>query len=228
MLFRQRHKLWYLVSLLVVWGLLILCRPLWFHAWCATTPTPCTPDSVNAFDQMAFRFNLIRADFLSNVLQNAIGALLFLFPWILYRKNKFSEFEGPAWRETFTALELTFWNLVTLEVVRALVQRPRPLVFHDPMGDGSHISQYNSFYSGHTSFVALATLHLYFMMKRRFPEARWIQIDFFMVYLSVCILMASLRVIGGRHYPTDTLGGFVIGTAITLIFNSKPLRTLRT
>ncbi len=208
----------------LLWLCLFLARPIFYSAWCAVNPSPCIPSSVNAFDQPAFHYNLIQADFLSNLLQNTLGVLVFLVPWILYWKRK-----DTALRETLAFAQITLWNAAFVELAHALTQRPRPLVFNDPMGDGANIHQYTSFYSGHTSFIAVATLSCFFMARRfmddqskntpplRFSMAA-ISSAFIVLYLGLSILMGSLRVLGGRHYPTDTLAGFIAGSLITIYF----------
>jgi membrane-associated phospholipid phosphatase len=89
-------------------------------------------------------------------------------------------------------------------------------VFRSPAGDGANIHQYTSFYSGHTSFVALALLitclslrdHVEGDRRRTILTLAWL------AYPLLTGLTACLRVIGGRHYPTDTLAGFLFGSLV--------------
>ncbi len=188
-----------------------LARPIWFKPWCATDPTPCTVDRVNGIDRIVFEFQSVFADFLSNLLQNSVGVVAFILPWILIRK-------GAARSLTLNLglLSATAWNGVLVEAVRAVAQRPRPLVFRSPAGDGANIHQYTSFYSGHTSFVALALLitclslrdHVEGDRRRTILTLAWL------AYPLLTGLTACLRVIGGRHYPTDTLAGFLFGSLV--------------
>ena len=202
------------------WALLFAGRSVLFHPWCAVIPTPCVVDSVNALDRVVFQFGSIQADFLSNVVQNTAGAIAFILPWILYSTPQIQKSLG----EVYILLKASVWTLLSLELCRALVQRPRPLVFHDPMGEGAHVYQYTSFYSGHTSFVAVASLSMFFMVWRRWPRQRWLHINFIILYLCLCIATAGLRVLGGRHYPTDTIFGFIVGSLIAIACNSTGFR----
>jgi membrane-associated phospholipid phosphatase len=188
-----------------------LARPLWFKPWCATEPTPCTVDRVNALDRIAFGFQSVFADFLSNLLQNSVGVAAFALPWLLIRRGV-----ARSLSLNLALLSATAWNGVIVEIVRALVQRPRPLVFRSPTGDGANIHQYTSFYSGHTSFVALALLMTCLSLQDHLDggKKRGILVLAWFAYPALTLLTASLRVIGGRHYPSDTLAGFFFGSLV--------------
>lgn len=204
-----------LIMGLVLWSFLFLMRAQWYKPWCAATPTPCMADQVNWLDRIVFQFGSVQADFWSNVVQNSVGIAVFLIPWFILPKTK-------AIKETLITGSIAFWNLAFLEVVRALVQRPRPLVFSNVMGDGTNINQYTSFYSGHTSFVALATVSFVFMITRHRQElsktsriSLWVGAAFFTA------LTGILRVLGGRHYPTDVIAGLLAGFVIASFFQRK-------
>jgi len=210
-----RKWLFTLLLGLIIFTFLFFTRIYWYSPWCAVTPTPCVVSQVNVFDRIVFQFNSIRADFWSNVIQNVIGFIVFITPWLLFSRK-------IALEETLYTASISFWNLACLEVVRALVQRPRPLVFQSILGDGANINSYTSFYSGHTSFVALATLSFYFIMKRRFKNISSLQKAILIFsYGLLTILTGTLRIIGGRHYPTDVIAAALIATLITIYFQRK-------
>jgi membrane-associated phospholipid phosphatase len=200
---------------LILWSFLFFMRIYWYQPWCATTPSPCIIDQVNILDRLVFLFGSKEADFWSNVVQNFTGMVAFIVPWALFKKE-------AALEETLITASTSFWNLAILEVVRAIVQRPRPLVFNNVMGDGANIHQYTSFYSGHTSFVALASLSFFFILKRRLPHLSWrAQSLILTACFGVTALTGILRVWGGRHYPTDVLAAILFGTSIALYFRRK-------
>lgn len=212
-----RQKFWSILIPTFIWGGLFLLRPYFYRPWCSIMPIRCTSDQVNPLDQWAFHFGSIQADFWSTVIQNTVAVIAFLMPFLIYSRKYWIR----AFEEAWLLLTVTLWNGAGLEVARAIVQRPRPLVYRSPLDDGANIHQYTSFYSGHTSFVALASLSVYFMIMRRFPNQRWIQRNFFFLFLSVTTLTGALRVMGGRHFPTDVLAGFAIGCSFALFFNRR-------
>lgn len=200
---------------LILWSFFYITRRVWYTPWCAVNPTPCVMDHVNSLDRLVFQFGNVQADFWSNVIQNFMGILVFVSPWFLFSR-------AIALQETLVTATISFWNLAWLEAVRALVQRPRPLVFHNVFGDGGNIHQYTSFYSGHTSFVALASLSFFFIMKRRYPSlsplAQRVLVG---ASLSLTFLTGTLRVLGGRHYPTDIVAGLIFGFLLAIYFQKK-------
>ena len=210
-----RKWLFALLLGLIVWSFLFFTRIQWYTPWCAVTPTPCLAAEVNALDRIVFQFGNIQADFWSNVIQNFVGLVVFIAPWLIFSRK-------IAIKETLVTGTIAFTNLACLEITRAMVQRPRPLVFQSVLGDGANIHSYTSFYSGHTSFVALASLSFFLMMKRRFLNlSKTVQKSLFASYLILTITTGALRVLGGRHYPTDVLVGLVMGTVLTLLIQKN-------
>ena len=205
----------------VLWLGIFLMRPIYYNPWCQHLPTSCLIETVNAFDRVAFQFGSIQADFISNIVQNSIGLLTLLFPWLLYRHQK-----QLALKENLIFGKIALWNAVFLELTHAITQRPRPLVFHDPSHDGSNIHQYTSMYSGHTSFVALASLCLFYILNRYYlnhsHQKKPLILKFlFAHYLLITFSTGALRVLGGRHYPSDTLVGWIAGSVICIYFQKR-------
>jgi membrane-associated phospholipid phosphatase len=190
---------------------LFFMRPFWIQPRCASTPSPCTPDAVNGIDRLAFAHGSVFADFCSNVLQNSTGALAFVLPWLLIRPWQ------KALRLNLVLISITIWNAVSLEAVRALVQRPRPQVFAAPLMDGQNIHLYTSFYSGHTSFVALATLFTALWLSGSNPESRILKGAGLLLAILLTASTGVLRVMGGRHFPTDVIAGALIGSVICVL-----------
>ena len=137
---KDSTRKWIFVLLLglILFSFLFFTRIYWYTPWCAVHPTPCIADHVNALDRIVFQFSNVRADFWSNIIQNFVGIIVFLAPWLLFSWKIATE-------ETLITASISFWNLSCLEMVRVLVQRPRPLVFQSVFGDGANIHAYTSF-----------------------------------------------------------------------------------
>ena len=103
-------------------------------------------------------------------------------------------------------------------LVKAATHRPRPRVYGLPPGDPglAETDNYRSFYSGHTAStfavgIAYARTH-----ELRHPggDANWA------VYGGAVLVgsaVATLRVISGKHFPTDVLVGALAGVAVGLL-----------
>ena len=215
----MKQKFFWILLPAALWIVLFCLRPVVFHPWCAVQPSPCVVGAVNAFDRIVFHFHSRFADFMSNLVQNTAGVILFLLP-ILILKN---------WKR-IADLEMilvmgTFWDGAMIELTRAIAQRPRPLVMNNPMGDGANINQYTSFYSGHTSFVAFAGISTYLWMRLHYSkDDRRVQIAALLT-VAIVTLTAVLRVMGGRHFPTDTMAGAIAGGMVALVVWTRATRT---
>ncbi len=105
-------------------------------------------------------------------------------------------------------------RLVITELIRFLYYRPRPFLEHQEVFE---LLQKNSssFPSGHSAFFfALATM-LFFYNKKLGS-----------LFFISALLMNIARVTAGIHYPSDILGGMIIGiiTSLFLFYFSKKLK----
>ena len=85
-----------------------------------------------------------------------------------------------------------------------------------PWQDTETLLSSNAFPSGHASSItafALLCAVIVQMLVRRPGVRRWTQVG-----LAVVVLLVGLdRVLLGRHYPSDVVGGVLLGAAIVLI-----------
>jgi membrane-associated phospholipid phosphatase len=179
---------------------------------CAEAPASCNPASINALD----RWGMVRnydwlSDHLSYWTQDA-SAVLALAAFFLL-----SPIRRRAWAHLVLLLQCTFINGALIEAVRLVVQRPRPFVYFDPQQYGGAPAHYTSFYSGHTSFAALAcTCAVLASLDAR----AWIR----RLVLALAALLTAatglLRVTGSRHFITDVSFGALAGVAIAIAVNS--------
>lgn len=111
------------------------------------------------------------------------------------------------WKKTrpigFTMLLSLLLDFLIVNVtLKGLVARPRPFVVNEaivPLVGG--VSPYRSFPSGHSggSFAAMLALYKWVPKKIGIPA----------IVLASMVALSRLYV--GVHYPTDILGGFVVG-----------------
>jgi undecaprenyl-diphosphatase len=92
--------------------------------------------------------------------------------------------------------------------IRGFVGRPRPFVDHDgidvlvPGGNGF------SFVSDHATFTMALAVGLS-VINRKFG----------LLGIVVALAEGFCRIFTGEHYPTDVVGGFALGTAVTLLLS---------
>jgi membrane-associated phospholipid phosphatase len=98
---------------------------------------------------------------------------------------------------------ISLWLVV--ELIKALVQRPRPFFKVASARLVGYRDRGRSFPSGHTSQAFfLATL-----LAQRFTPEPWVVIGLYFVAL----LVGLTRMYVGAHYPRDVLAGAILGSA---------------
>jgi len=171
---------------------------------CGST-APCDPASLPGVDRVALHtFSGSAGTASSALLAGVIG-----FAGI-------ASFQGatPAQRRGHVAVfaNSLAWTFAATDWVKVIVRRKRPVLYTagGTAAAGDPNSQ-RSFPSGHAS-VAFATATTYLMMARRerLPHQTRNAILLYVGALGV----SALRVSAGKHFPTDVLGGAVLGTGI--------------
>lgn len=95
-----------------------------------------------------------------------------------------------------------------------IVKRNRPYITLEEKGVKQHdelIKEDKSFPSGHVAFLLLfGTIIAYY-----FFEFLWFIL---LIFIVIDIIMALTRLILGVHFPTDVIGGFILGILYALLF----------
>jgi membrane-associated phospholipid phosphatase len=184
-----------------------LIRPV-----CQQVPSSCEPGLLNALDRSWLVNYHPQADYWSFGTQYMAGILAVLLAlWAGLRSRS----PGMLWLELWMLVQATALNGVINECLRLWIQRPRPFVYLDPLGQGGAAAHYTSFYSGHTSFAALAATCAV-LIARRSGGAGMIRHAALGAGLLLVASTGALRVMAGRHFITDTLGGALFGVLIAV------------
>ena len=171
----------------------------------APSCAPCDPASLPGIDRVALRtFSASAGTASTALLAGLIG-----FAGV-------ASFEGatPAQRRGHVAVfaNSIAWTFAATEWMKVVVRRKRPVLYTAgaTAAEGDPNSQ-RSFPSGHAS-VAFAAATTYLMMARRerLPHQTRNAVLLYVGALGV----SALRVSAGKHFPTDVLGGAVLGTGI--------------
>jgi membrane-associated phospholipid phosphatase len=102
---------------------------------------------------------------------------------------------------------LTLW--IVVELVKALVRRPRPFIWVTQARIVGYRVSGRSFPSGHTSQAFfMATL-----MASHFHASAWVV---FLLY-TIALLVGITRMYVGAHYPRDVLAGAILGSVWGLL-----------
>lgn len=206
------------------WAWVFRSRKAWMSLECGKIPENCPASELWAVDRFTIELGSRTADVLSDWGQNfsgilAAGVPLLLTGWIITRSRSL-RLALPQLRlygvEFLLLLEATLWNGFINEAVRSWVQRPRPFVYLNPVKHGFSAAHYTSFYSGHTSFAALAGVSLVLALySRRAPG--WAVKLGAITALLLTIMTGTGRVLSARHFPTDVIAGALIGALIALV-----------
>ena len=104
------------------------------------------------------------------------------------------------------------WTLAATDWVKVLVRRKRPVLYTaGATAAAEDPNSQRSFPSGHAS-VAFAAATTYLTMAQRERQPHRVR-NAALLYAGA-LGVSALRVSAGKHFPTDVLGGAVLGTGI--------------
>lgn len=115
----------------------------------------------------------------------------------------------------FIYAETAMLTIGVTQLFKAGIKRPRPYVYNDAisLNEKMKMKARFSFISGHTSF----TTALCFTTAKIFSDYSDNPTHEALVWTSAAILpiaTAALRIEAGKHFPTDVIGGYIVGGAI--------------
>lgn len=116
-------------------------------------------------------------------------------------------------RASLMSLEAAMWTAAATQWSKTLVGRKRPVLYTSrAAGAAGDIDSQRSMPSGHTALAfSLATGYVLYMNDHRDSKAGSV------VAGAAALTIGVLRVIAGRHFPSDVLVGAVLGAAVGAI-----------
>ena len=139
------------------------------------------------------------------------AAVYFVAAWTAFAG--LHDLPPQQWQGNFAMFANTaIWTAAAAEWAKVLIHRNRPVMYTDNAVSAASIrSSELSMPSGHTAIAfATATSYLVLSGRERLPHrAR----DAVVLY-GAAISVGSLRVLAGKHFPTDIIAGAVLGSAI--------------
>ncbi len=140
--------------------------------------------------------------FLAEFLQYILGIVFLIFLYFsIYQKREKFYILGV------TALSTIIARLGITEIIRFLTKRPRPFLLHSLnklLTNGWFYSDTEwSFPSGHSAFFFAMAMVIYLYNRK---WGAW--------FFIAAILMNISRIVAGVHYPSDILGGAIVGIVI--------------
>ena len=123
-------------------------------------------------------------------------------------------FEGIDGRIVAVIILLSFMLVIPLTtLVKDLIDRDRPLVFYGASVNKLPVDE--SYPSGHASMVSAGAVTA-LLLLRKSPRQKLISILLLIEAGLVCLSRLYL----GVHYPTDLIGGILLGSGVALLATS--------
>jgi membrane-associated phospholipid phosphatase len=160
------------------------------------------------FDELAVSNTSWRAGDASDIVLNVSQALPLLFLTAREPRCHFGQVALLYGETVLINAGLTY-------IVKYTVRKPRPYVYNPdtPAGRIQTVNAQASFVSGHTSATASATFFMARVFADFYPDSPWKPV----VWSAAAVVPAVtgyLRVRAGNHYPTDVIGGYILGASV--------------
>lgn len=209
-------KRFFLPALIIfaVWLTLVKIRPFIIIPHCTADPASCASQTVNALDRYGMGTDSGTAEEFSNYGQITAGILAFFVPiffWAFRKEpSRLASRLLEALKDLLIVSQVIALNGAMTELIRLIVQRPRPYVYENPSFYGQEVQNYTSFVSGHTSFTTATACALILVLLRRQASGVTVR-TIGAISAFVAVSTGVCRVFAGRHFITDVLAGALCG-----------------
>jgi len=181
-------------------------------------PTPLTEEdilgldgqSINSFDRYAISKNSDKAQEISDFFLTGVLVL----PAIFLSNHHTRKDVIPL---VVMTLEVAGLNYALTSITKKVVKRTRPLAYNPvfSLEEKTSESARVSFFSGHTSHTTSLSFLVAKVMTDYHPDARTgVKIGIWTFAASIPALTGYLRIRAGKHFPTDTIVGYLAGGLI--------------
>ncbi len=181
-----------------------------------TPSCPCNQASINPIDRSVAGVNRHGVALASDLTLAAVYSLGFALDAVDVRSNEQS---WTNWLEDALVMAETLTiNGALNEATKIAVARPRPLLYGLPAGAAAlrDPDNYLSFYSEHTAGAFALGLSYAQTFALRHPESPY-RFAVYVAAVAAGSAVAGMRVLAGKHFPTDVVTGAAVGTALGLV-----------
>lgn len=181
--------------------------PILLHLPSGSAPcVPCDPGSLSAFDRIAVHQPDRAADRASTLLLFGVGGAAGL-------GSVWGQDRREAVRNAVVFTDAITWAAVADQWLKVTVHRSRPILYTAAAPAAANIrDNRESFPSGHAELAfAAATAYAVIAHRRGLPHATRNAVLLYVAATAVGVL----RVAAARHFPTDVLGGALLGSAVS-------------
>lgn len=114
--------------------------------------------------------------------------------------------------------ETALWVVGVNSICKSLTLRTRPFVYNPNATYAKQTADArSSFFSMHTSLSAAACFYTAGILHRYMPNSKWRRI-LTAAAIGLPAATGAMRVLAGKHFPTDVLAGYLVGAGAGLLF----------
>ena len=171
------------------------------------------PDSVNAFDRYSTTRSSKNLDVACDIMIYSLVAAPLGF---LGLKSVNKDFRSALTFMVMYAESAMLINGLT-RTLKISFRRKRPYVYNDSLTISQRMDSENqlSMPSNHTANAFNSAVFMSTVFTLTYPDSKWVPVVW-SLSLTVAASVGVLRVVSGKHYPTDVLVGALLGAATGL------------